>query len=83
MAIEVNEFQTQLTDELLDSLDREVRDTLIEYISNVPFIQNLISPNRERAKDRPRDSQGRIIVDLVKPHLLESIELTVLIRIRL
>ena len=29
MAIEVNVFQTQLTDELLDSLDREVRDTLI------------------------------------------------------
>ena len=26
MAIEVNEFQTQLTDELLDSLDREVRE---------------------------------------------------------
>lgn len=74
MAIEVNEFQTQLTDELLDSLDREVRDTLIEYISNVPFIQNLISPNRERAKDRPRDSQGRIIVDLVKPHTLEDMD---------
>ena len=62
MAIEVNEFQTQLTDELLGSLDREVRDTLIEYISNVPFIQNLISPNRERAKDRPRDSQVTTIV---------------------
>ena len=60
MAIEVNEFQTQLTDELLESLDREVRDTLIEYISNVPFIQNLISPNRERAKDRPIDSSLRI-----------------------
>ena len=74
MAIEVNEFQTQLTDELLESLDREVRDTLIEYISNVPFIQNLISPNRERAKDRPRDSQGRIIVDLVKPHVLEDMD---------
>lgn len=74
MAIEVNEFQTQLTDELLDSLDREVRDTLIEYISNVPFIQNLISPNRERAKDRPRDSQGRIIVDLAKPHALEDMD---------
>lgn len=74
MAIEVNEFQTQLTDELLESLDREVRDTLIEYISNVPFIQNLISPNRERAKDRPRDSQGRIIVDLAKPHVLEDMD---------
>ena len=74
MAIEVNKFQTQITDELLDSLNREVRDTLIEYISNVPFIQNLISPNRERAKDRPRDSQGRIIVDLVKPHVLEDMD---------
>ena len=74
MAIEVNEFQTQLTDELLESLDREVRDTLIEYISNVPFIQSLISPNRERAKDRPRDSQGRIIVDLAKPHILEDMD---------
>lgn len=70
----LNQFQTPLTEELLNSLPEEVRDELLDVINNVEFIQNLISPNRERAKDRPRDEKGRIIVDLCKPHILENMD---------
>lgn len=70
----LNQFQTPLTEELLNSLPEEVRDELLDIINNVEFIQNLISPNRERAKDRPRDERGRIIVDLCKPHILENMD---------
>lgn len=69
-----NQYQTPLTDELLASLPEEVRDELLDIINNVQFIQNLISPIRERAKDRPRDERGRIIVDLCKPHILEDMD---------
>jgi hypothetical protein len=40
----------------------------------VQFIRNLIAPDRPYAKDRPRDDQGRIIVDLVNPHILEDMD---------
>lgn len=72
--MEVNEYQTQITQELLDSLPQEVQDQFIDIINNIPFIHNLISPNREYAKDRPRDSKGKIIVDLVNPHILEDMD---------
>jgi len=70
----VNKYQTPITEELLQSLPLEVQDQLFDYINNVPFIQNLISPNREYAKDRPRDDKGRIIVDLSNPHILENMD---------
>lgn len=72
--IEVNKYQTPLTDELLDTLPDEVRDQLFDIINNVEFVKRLISPNRGYAKDRPRDSKGRIIVDLVNPHILEDMD---------
>jgi hypothetical protein len=40
----------------------------------VPFIRNLISPDRKYARDLPRDKKGRIIVDLVHPHILEDMD---------
>ena len=70
--IETNIYQTKLTDELLGSLKDEVRTDLFDIINNVEFIQRLISPNRKYAKDLPRDSSGRILVDLCEPHLLSD-----------
>ncbi len=72
--MELNKYQTPLTDELLQSLPQEVREQLMDYINNVPFIQSLIKANREYAKDRPRDDKGRIIVDLANPHILENMD---------
>lgn len=72
--IEVNKYQTPLTDELLDALPDEVRDQLFDIINNVEFVRRLISPTRGYAKDRPRDESGKIIVDLANPHILENMD---------
>lgn len=68
----MNEYQTELTEELVNSLPQEVQDQLFDIINNVEFVKRLISPTREHAKDRPRDDRGRIIVDLANPHILEN-----------
>jgi len=70
----MNKYQTELTDELVNSLPQEVQDQLFDIINNVEFVKRLISPTREYAKDRPRDDRGRIIVDLTNPHILENMD---------
>lgn len=74
MKYEFNEYQTELTEELVNSLPQEVQDQLFDIINNVEFVKRLISPTREHAKDRPRDDKGRIIVDLANPHILENMD---------
>lgn len=72
--IKMNKYQTELTEELVNSLPQEVQDQLFDIINNVEFVKRLISPTREYAKDRPRDDKGRIIVDLANPHILENMD---------
>lgn len=69
-----NEFQTPITEELRDSLPTEVWDDFMDIVTNTEFIKSLISPERKRAKDLPRDSYGRIIVDVCHPHILENMD---------
>lgn len=71
-AVVMNEYQTPLTDELLGSLPEEVKEELLETINSVPLIKKLISPNRPYARDLPKDSQGKIIVDITNPHIIED-----------
>lgn len=73
-AVVMNEYQTPLTDELLGSLPEEIKEELLETMNSIPLIKRLISPAREYAKDRPRDEQGKIIVDLANPHILENMD---------
>lgn len=72
--MEFNKYQTPLTDEFLESLPQEVRDQLLDIINNVEFVRRLIAPDRQYAKDRPRDDKGRIIIDLANPHIVEDID---------
>lgn len=72
--IPMNKYQTELTEELVNSLPQEVQDQLFDIINNVEFVKRLISSAREYAKDRPRDDRGRIIVDLANPHILEDMD---------
>ena len=72
MDIRMNKYQTPLTEELLSSLPDEIVEQLYDYINNIPFIRNLISPDRKYARDLPRDNKGRIIVDLTNPHIIED-----------
>lgn len=74
MENQYNEFQTPITDELLASLPEEVKDQLLDALNNIKFVRNLTSPIRQRAKDRPRDDRGRVIVDLCNPHILENMD---------
>lgn len=72
MEVQMNKYQTPLTGELLQTLPEEVIEQLYDCLNNIPFIKNLVSPNRKYAKDLPRDSKGRIIVDLANPHIIED-----------
>lgn len=72
--IPTNEFQTEITKAFLETLPEEVAEQLLDFVSNVPYIKNLISPDRKRARDLPRDEKGRIIVNLEEPHILEDMD---------
>lgn len=72
MEIKTNDCQTPITDEVLEKYPEEVREQLFDFINNVEFIKWLISPNRPHAKDCPHDEQGRVIVDLAHPHIIED-----------
>lgn len=70
--IPTNQYQTPVTEELLSSLDPWVREQFMDFMTNVPLLQWMVSPDRPRAKDLPRDSEGKIIVDIAHPHILEN-----------
>ena len=72
--IPTNEFQTKINKEFMETMPNEVQEWFLEAINNVELIKRLISPDRKRAKDLPRDEQGKIIVDLANPHILENMD---------
>lgn len=72
MEIKTNKYQTPITDELLSQYPDEVKEQLFDFINSVDFIKWLISPDRPYAKDCPHDEQGRVIVDLAHPHIIED-----------
>lgn len=72
--IETNKYQTPITRELLDKYPQEVQEQFLDFINNVPYIKNLISPNRPYTRDLPKDENGRAIVDLTNPPLHEDMD---------
>lgn len=70
--METNAVNTQVTQELLDSLSKEERTELLEYLTQYPFIAWMISPDRPYVKDCPKDEEGKVIVNVTKPHILEN-----------
>lgn len=68
----MNKYQTELTEELMNTLPQEVQEQLLETLTTVEFVKRLISPNRPYARDLPRDEKGRIIVDITDPHIIED-----------
>ena len=71
--IPTNEFQTKITKELLDQYPDEVQEQFLDFFGTVPMLKWMIG-ERPRAKDLPRDSNGRIIVDITHPHILEDMD---------
>ena len=70
--INTNEYQTPITESLLSKYPDEVREQFMEFISTIPFVQNLISPSRPRIVDLPRDDKGRAIIDITNPPIYKD-----------
>lgn len=72
--VNLNEYQTPIQDLNLHLYPQEVQDEFMEYITSIPFIRNLTSPDRPHCKDLPRDSSGRAIIDITNPPILDDMD---------
>ena len=72
--LSLNHLQTQFEDLNLESQPKEVQEQFLDFFNNVPLIRSLVSPERKRAKDLERDNEGKIIVDITHPHILEDMQ---------
>lgn len=72
--IPTNKFQTPITKEWLSDYPDEVCEQFMDFVDTVPMIKYMISGDRKRAKDLPKDGKGRIIVDITHPHILEEMD---------
>lgn len=72
--MDLNKYQTPITEDLIKLYPQEVIDQLYDIINNIPFIKYLIDANRPYAKDLPRDEEGKIIVDISRPHIIEDMD---------
>ena len=72
--LKFNEYQTSIEDLHLTDYPEEIQEQFYDFITNVPFIRNLISIDRPRAKDLPRDEKGRAIIDICNPPILEDMD---------
>ena len=67
-----NKCQTPLEDLELEKCPNEVQEQFWDFLNNVPFIRWMVSPNRPLISELPRDEQGRAIIDVTKPPILEN-----------
>lgn len=67
-----NKYQSSLEELKIDSYPQEVQNEFFEAINGIPFVRNLISPNRPFCKDLPKDNKGRAIIDITNPPIIED-----------
>lgn len=68
----MNKYQTEYTKKYIESLPKEIQEQYYDFITNVPYIHYMLADDRPYARDIPRDSENKIIVDITKPHILED-----------
>ena len=56
----------------LDGVSDKIQAEVIELVTSIPFIYNLVRIDRKIAKDTPKDKSGKVIVNITEPHLLED-----------
>lgn len=69
-----NSYQTSLEDLNIESENKDVKESFFTFLTSVPYIKEFVKADRLKAKDLPRDSEGKIVVDLTKPHILENMD---------
>lgn len=70
----LNSIQSNFEELKVDNNPKEVIEQFYDFFNNIPFIQNLTKVDRKRAKDLPRDAEGKIEVNITEPHILEDMD---------
>ena len=70
--IKFNKCQTPLEDLHLEKYPTEVQEQFWDFINNVPFIKWLVSPDRPLVSELSRDEEGKAIIDITHPPILED-----------
>lgn len=70
--VKFNKCQTPLEDLHLEKYPAEVQEQFWDFLNNVPFIRWMVSPNRPLVSELPRDDEGRAIIDITHPPILED-----------
>ncbi len=70
--VKFNKCQTPLEDLHLEKYPAEVQEQFWDFLNNVPFIRWMVSPNRPLVSELPRDNEGRAIIDITHPPILED-----------
>ena len=72
--IQTNKYQTPVTREFMEEMSAESQADFLEFVTSIPYIKWMISPDRPHAKDLPRDEQGRAIIDVTRPPILDDMD---------
>lgn len=67
-----NKCQTPLADLHLENYPNEVVEQFWDFLNNVPFIRWMVSPDRPLVSELPRDDEGKAIIDITHPPILED-----------
>lgn len=70
--IKFNKCQTPLEDLHLEKYPKEVQEQWWDFLNNVPFIKWMVSEDRLLVSELPRDKEGRAIIDITHPPILEG-----------
>lgn len=70
--VKFNKCQTPLEDLHLENYPAEVQEQFWDFLNNVPFIRWMVSPDRPLVSELPRDNEGRAIIDITHPPILED-----------
>lgn len=74
MEFNFNKCQTQITEKDLEKYPNEIKEQFFSILNNIPLVKSLIAEDRPHAVNLNRDEQGRIIVDVTRPHILEDMD---------
>ncbi len=70
--VKFNKCQTPLEDLHLEKYPAEVQEQFWDFLNNVSFIRWMVSPDRPLVSELPRDNEGRAIIDITHPPILED-----------
>ena len=70
----LNSTQSNFEELRVDDNPKEVIEQFYDFFNNIPFIQNLTKGDRKRARDLPRDTEGKIEINITEPHILEDMD---------